>query len=110
MQGKLVRLIATNGSTRSAQAPDVPPIAELIPGFDFSVMVGILAREGTPQAIVEKIANEAMAVVTLPEVQKLYEGNGIEATTAGPQRFQQEINAEMDRVAKVIQAAGIKLE
>ena len=110
VQGKLIRLIATNGATRSPQAPDVPPIADLIPGFDFSVMVGILAREGTPAAIVEKVANEAMAVVRMPEVARLYEGNGIEPTTAGPQRFQQEITAEMDRVAKVIAAAGIKLE
>ena len=43
---------------------------------------GILAREGTPAAIVEKVANEAMAVVRMPEVARLYEGNGIEPTTA----------------------------
>ena len=110
VQGKLIRLIATNGAARSAQAPDVPPIADLIPGFDFSVMVGIWARAGTPAAIVEKIANEAIAVVGMPEVAKLYEGNGIEPTTAGPQRFQQEITAEMDRVARVVTTAGIKLE
>jgi tripartite-type tricarboxylate transporter receptor subunit TctC len=110
VQGKLVRLLATNGATRSPQAPDVPPIADLIPGFDFSVMVGILARDGTPAAIVEKVASEAIAVVALPEVRKLYEGNGIEPTTAGPQRFREEIIAEMDRVAKVVATAGIKIE
>src|SRR4051812_43010825 len=56
VESGMVRLIATNGATRSPQAPDVPPIADLIPGFDFSVMVGILARAGTPQPIVDKIA------------------------------------------------------
>jgi tripartite-type tricarboxylate transporter receptor subunit TctC len=110
VQGKLVRLIATNGATRSAQAPDVPPVADVIPGFDFSVMVGILARDGTPAAIVEKVASEAVAVVAMPEVQRLYEGNGIEPVTAGPQRFREEITAEMERVARVVAAAGIKIE
>jgi tripartite-type tricarboxylate transporter receptor subunit TctC len=110
VESKLVRLIATNGAARSPQAPDVPPIADLIPGFDFSVMVGILARAGTPKAIVDRIANEAMAVVTLPEVARLYAANGIEAVTAGPERFGQEIAVEMERVAKVIASAGIKVE
>lgn len=110
VENKLIRLIATNGAARSPHAPDVPPVADLIPGFDFSVMVGVLARAGTPKSIVDKIANEAIAVVNLPEVARLYAANGIETVTVGPERFQQEIAAEMERVAKVIASAGIKIE
>jgi tripartite-type tricarboxylate transporter receptor subunit TctC len=110
VENRMVRLIATNGAARSPQAPDVPPIADLIPGFDFSVMVGILARAGTSKAIVDRIANEAIAVVNLPEVARLYAANGIETVAAGPERFGQEITAEMERVAKVVSSAGIKVE
>jgi tripartite-type tricarboxylate transporter receptor subunit TctC len=110
VESKLIRLIATNGATRSSNAPDVPPIADIIPGFDFSVMVGVLARAGTPKEIIDRIANESIAVVNLPEVARLYAANGIETVTAGPERFEQEIAAEMERVAKVVASAGIKIE
>ena len=43
-----VKLIASNGAQRSAQAPDVPTIAETIPGFDFAPIIGVLAPVGTP--------------------------------------------------------------
>ena len=45
---KRVKLLATNGAQPSPQAPDVPPIASVIPGFDLATMVGIFARAGTP--------------------------------------------------------------
>ena len=41
-----VTLLATNGATRSPQAPDAPPIADWIPGFNFAPIIGLVAREG----------------------------------------------------------------
>lgn len=110
VEGKKVTLLATNGAQRSTQAPDVPPIADLIPGFDFSVMVGILARTGTPTAVIEKISTEAGAVVKMQEVAKQYAAAGIEQSFAGPADFAREIAAEMDRVSKVVTSANIKVE
>jgi len=110
VESKQVTLLATNGAQRSPQAPHVPPIADLIPGFDFSVMVGILARKGTPAAIVEKISNEAGTVVKMPEVAKQYAAGGIEQTFAGPAEFANEISAEMERVSAVVKSGNIKVE
>jgi len=109
-ESKKVNLLATNGSQRSVQAPDVPPVADIIPGFDFAVMVGILARAGTPSAIIEKVASEAVAVVRSPEVAKQYAAAGIEQSAAGPAEFKRELADEMDKVSKVVQSAGIKVE
>jgi tripartite-type tricarboxylate transporter receptor subunit TctC len=53
---------------RSPQAPDVPSIAELSPGFDLAVIQGLTTRVGTPRAVVEKIAAEVAAIVKEPEV------------------------------------------
>lgn len=52
VEGKKVNLLATNGAKRSSQAPDVPPIADVIPDFDFAVMVGSWRRQarGPPSA------------------------------------------------------------
>ena len=53
---KNITLLATNGAKRSAMAPDVPPVADFIPGFDFAPAIGIYARTGTPPAVLQKIA------------------------------------------------------
>lgn len=110
VEGKKVNLLATNGAKRSSQAPDVPPIADVIPGFDFSVMVGMLAKTGTPAAIMEKVAAEAVAVVNSPEVAKQYAAAGIEQSAAGPAEFKRELAGEMERVANVVRSASIKIE
>src|SRR5262245_54479343 len=73
-----VKLLATNGSSRSAQAPELPAIAETVPGFNFAPIVGIYARAGTPTAIVQKIAAEATAIVKEPETVKAIAVVGVE--------------------------------
>lgn len=110
VETKKLNLLATNGSQRSSQAPDVPAIADIVPGFDFAVMVGMLARVGTPAAIVDKIATEAIAAVKTPEAQKQYAAVGIEQSTAGPAGFKQAIDEEIARVSAAITSAGIKIE
>jgi len=105
-----VKLIATNGAQRSPQAPDVPAIAEFIPGYDFAPIVGILARTGTPTAAIEKIATEAVAVVKQPDTVQRLAAVGIEAVGGGPEEYGRAIKGENERVAKVVQAAGIKPE
>jgi len=107
---KKLNLLATNGPRRSSQAPDIPPIADVIPGFNFEVIVGLLARAGTPPSIVEKIATEVVTVVKMPEVAKQYSAIGIEPVSAGPAEFEREIASEIERVSKVVRSAGIKVE
>lgn len=105
-----IRLIATNGAQRSAQAPDVPPLADLIPGFDFAVMVGILAPAGTPTEAIRKVAAEAVAAVAQPDAVKQLAAAGIDAAGAGPDEYAAAIKGETERVAKAVQAAGLKPE
>ena len=57
--GNQIKLLATNGAQRSAQSPNLPSLAEFIPGFDFAPVIGIFARSGTPSPVVQKIAAEA---------------------------------------------------
>jgi tripartite-type tricarboxylate transporter receptor subunit TctC len=107
---KRVKLLATNGARPSPQAPDVPPIASLIPGYDLATMVGLFARSGTSPAIVDKLAAEAIAVVKLPATQKQMDGAGIEPAGEDGAAFGKYLAAEAAYVAKVIETAGIKVE
>jgi tripartite-type tricarboxylate transporter receptor subunit TctC len=107
---KRVKLLATNGAQPSPQAPDVPPIASVIPGYDLASMVGLFVRTGASPAIVQKLAEETIAVVKMPETRKQMEGAGIEPAAAGSDAFAKYLAAEAAHVGKVIETAGIKVE
>ena len=108
MQGKQVKLIATNGLNRSADAPDAPAISEFIPGFDFAPVIGVFAKAGTPKAAIDKIATEAMAVVKMPEVVAQLAKVGVEPAGAGPADYAKGLKEEADRVAATVKAANIQ--
>lgn len=105
-----ITLIASNGAERSPLAPNVPAIAEIVPGFNFATIVGIYARTGVPSAIVQKIAAEANAVVKEPEVIKQLAAVGVETKGGGPAEFDRALKGEAERAGKVIRSAGIKVE
>jgi tripartite-type tricarboxylate transporter receptor subunit TctC len=106
--GDKVKLLATNGAQRSAQAPNLPSLAEFIPGFDFAPVIGIFGRSGTPSIVVQKIVTEALAVVKEPEVIRQLAVVGVEPASAGPDDFALVLQAETKRIAEAVQAAGIK--
>ena len=103
-----VRLLATNGAQRSTLAPDVPAIAEILPGFDFAPIVGVLARVGTPQAVIDRIATEVVAVTRMPDAIQQMKTAGIDPVGAGPAEYGKAIADENARMASAIQAAGLK--
>ena len=108
IQTHAVTLLATNGPKRSPQAPDAPPIADLIPGFDFAPIIGLLARKGTPDAIIERIASETVGIVRERDTVSQFAAVGIEPLGAGPQEYARALKAEVVRVADVVRLAGIK--
>ena len=76
----------------------------------FAPIVGILAPTGTPKAIMDKIAADVVAVTKTPEAQKQLAGSGIEAVGGGSDDYAKAIADENARMAKAIDAAGIKPE
>ncbi len=105
-----VKLLATNAAQRSSQAPSLPAIAELIPGFDFAPIVGVLAATGTPAAVVERISFEIAAIAKTPEVITLLSNAGIDAIGSTPADYNRAILGENERLAKAIATAAIKTE
>jgi tripartite-type tricarboxylate transporter receptor subunit TctC len=103
-----VNLLAVNSLRPSAQAPNAPPIANWIPGFDFAPIIGIIGRTGTPQAIVDKVAAEAVATVKEPDVVKALAVVGVEPVAGAPAEYAAALKAEVARVADAVRIAGIK--
>ncbi|PUE59722.1 4,5-dihydroxyphthalate dehydrogenase [Limnohabitans curvus] len=103
-----VRLVGSNSGKRSAQEPNVPTIAEVIPGFDFAPIVGVLASTGTPQAAMDRISAEMAFVAKQPETIQILSNAGIEAIGGSAIDYARAIADENERLGKAVQAAGIK--
>lgn len=105
-----VKLLGTNAAQRSAVAPNVPAIAEIIPGFDFAVIVGVLAATGTPAAAIERISSEIEKIAKTPETIQTLANAGIDAVGSSPADYGRAVLAENERLAAAIKTAGIKGE
>jgi tripartite-type tricarboxylate transporter receptor subunit TctC len=108
--GKL-RALGTGGLQRSAVLPEVPTIAEAgVPGYEAVNWWGIAAPKGTPQAIIDKLNTEILAVQNAPEVQKQFALEGGEPVPMKPDVFGAYMVSEMNKWEKVVKQGGIKAE
>ena len=105
-----VTLIGSNDSKRSPQAPDVPAIAELVPGYDFSVAIGALARAGTSAEAIKRLSDDIAWAVRQPDVLEKFTAAGIEASGLGPEGYRREIERENQAMAKAGKQADLKAE
>ena len=114
VESKKVKLLANSGAGRWFQAPDVPPISEVIPGYDLTTIVGLYGRPGLPQPIADKIADkiaaEAIAAVNTPEAKKQLTAAGIEPTGGNAGVFEKALKREIDNINAVVKSAGIEPE
>jgi tripartite-type tricarboxylate transporter receptor subunit TctC len=108
--GKL-RVLAVSTSKRSSLTPDVPTVAEAgVPGYGFDISVGYLAPAGTPRMAIERLNTEINRALTQPEVRQVLETAGIPPVGGTPEEFAQAIAAEVALMAKVVKAAGTKVD
>jgi tripartite-type tricarboxylate transporter receptor subunit TctC len=105
---KQITLIASNGPKRSPQLPNVPTVAEFIPGFDFASRIGIFARSGTPTDVVELISKTIVTITGEQDTIDRLAALGIEAAGSGPEEAQKVLQDEITRVTAVVKAAGIE--
>ena len=108
--GKL-RVLAVSTSKRSPLTPDVPTVAEAgVPGYGFDISVGYLAPAGTPRAAIERLNAEINRALKMPEVRQVLETAGIPPVGGTPDEFAQAIAAEVALMARVVKAAGTKVD
>jgi tripartite-type tricarboxylate transporter receptor subunit TctC len=109
MAGKL-RALAVTTAERSQAQPDVPTVAEFLPGYEASSWYGIGAPAGTPAEIVNKLNSEINAVLVDPKLKARLADLGGSVIAGSPADFGKFIVAETEKWAKVIKSAGIKAE
>lgn len=111
LDSKRLRALAVTTSTRSANLPEVPTVAESgFTGFDAPAWWAVLAPAKTPPEIVKRMNEEINAALKSPEVAAKLAGQGIEVRSATPQAAQAFIEGQIDVWAKVVKDNGIKAE
>jgi len=105
---KQVRALAVTSAKRLHQVPDIPTVAETVPGYEAGSWYAILARAGTPRSIIDKLNREVATAVGNPEVNSKLVAGGIDPETLTPEQLGAKIRAETERWGKVVKAAGIK--
>ena len=105
-----VKALAVTSLERAPLLPDVPPMAEFLPGFEATSWHGLFAPAGTPPAIVNKLSSEIQKIMHDPEMQAKFQGMGAKPIGSTPEEFAQFITAEREKWATVIKDANITIE
>jgi tripartite-type tricarboxylate transporter receptor subunit TctC len=107
--GKLVAL-AVAELKRIPELPDVPAIAETLPGFEMAPWVGLIVPTGTPKEIVDKLTQETIAVMRDPAVVKQFNEQQLNVMVLEREKFSDLIRKDLEKWGKVTKAAGIAME
>ncbi|HYG54773.1 MAG TPA: tripartite tricarboxylate transporter substrate binding protein [Burkholderiales bacterium] len=107
--GKL-RAIGHSLSRRSALLAELPPIADTVPGYDFSGWAGIVVPKGTPKAVIDKVHAAMLKSLALPEVREQLAAQGAEVFPGNADEFRKFLAQEIAGTQRVIKAAQLQPE
>ena len=103
-----VRALGVGTRERLPFLPEVPPIADTVPGYEVQGWNGMLAPAGTPRAIVDRLNSEIVRIVKTPQFAEQFAAEGIVPVGNTPEEFTRVIIADIAKWGKVIRAAGVR--
>lgn len=104
------RLLALGVTTakRSEQMPDIPSIAEAVPGYDATFWLGMVVPKGTSRAVIDVLHKETVALLKTADITSSFRKTGTDPAPSSPDEFGNFIRSEFDKWGKVIREVGIK--
>lgn len=105
-----IRALAVTTAKRSQLVPELPTVAETLPGFEANNWYGVVVPAKTPRAIIDRLNKEFSAVLNMPDIKEILFRQGLDAAPGTPEAFGAYIKAETAKWAKVIKASGAKPE
>jgi tripartite-type tricarboxylate transporter receptor subunit TctC len=105
-----LKALAVTTDKRIAGLPEVPAIAETVPGYESSIWHGVLAPSRTPRSIIMRLHDEIVKILEVPEVRERFAREGAETVGNTPEQFSAFIKSETLKYAKLIKAAGIRAD
>jgi len=105
-----LRPLAVTTAKRWASLPEVPTVAETLPGYEVELWFGTMAPRGTPAAVIDRLNGAVNKALEEPEIRRNLEDQGMVQTGGTPQRFGERIQRDYQRWVRVVKEAGIKAE
>jgi tripartite-type tricarboxylate transporter receptor subunit TctC len=110
IEAGIVRALAVTTASRASFLPDVPSMAETVPGYDTEVWWGLLGPAGMTRDLVEKLSHDFVAALNTEAVKERLTRLGASPIGSSPQQFDAKIRADYRKWGPIIEAAGIKAE
>ena len=110
VRGGKLRALAVTTATRSPVLPDIPTVAEFVPGYESSFWTGVGASKSTPAEIVDKLNKEINAALADPKMKARFAELGATALPGSPADFGKLLADETEKSAKVVKFAGVKAD
>jgi len=105
-----VRALAVTTAKRWSALPDVPTVAETVPGFETVAWFGLLAPAATPRPVIDRLAGEIRRIVQMPDVRARIEATGAEPVGSTPDEFARRIASDVEKWKQVAGAAKIRID
>ena len=105
-----VRALAVASLERSAQLPDVPTVAQTLPGYEVTSFAGVVAPRGTPRAVIERLNGELRAVLDLPDIRRQFTELGGDVKASTPEAMMQHVTDEIAKWKRVVDARKMEIQ
>ena len=110
LNAKRVRPLGVTSEKRTTQFPDVPAIAEAIPGYEFTAWVACFAPKGTPRAVIDKLNADLAKVLADRDVASKLSAQTLDPMHMTPDQFAQRLKSDYDKYEKVVKISGAKID
>jgi tripartite-type tricarboxylate transporter receptor subunit TctC len=109
-KGGQVRALATTGLKRNPLTPDLPTVAETVPGYEATIWLGVMAPKGTPPEVVSYLNATINKVIELPEVKEAWLKQGAIPLVKTPAEFDAYLRKDIEKWAEVVKVSGAKIQ
>jgi tripartite-type tricarboxylate transporter receptor subunit TctC len=105
-----LRPIAVTSDSRTKQFPEVPAIAETVPGYEFTAWVGSFAPAGTPKAVIDKLNSDLKRALDDPDVSAKLSSQTLDPMHMTPEEFARRLKSDYDKYDKVVKLSGARID
>jgi tripartite-type tricarboxylate transporter receptor subunit TctC len=105
-----LRVIAAATEQRTSLAPDMPTLAESVPGLHANAWYGLFAPAGTPKEVITRLHQEIVKLLQLPEIKERFNALGAEVTPSTPDQLAALVKSDLVRWSKIVKDSGAQLD
>ena len=110
LKSNRVRALGVTSDKRVPQLPDIPAIAEAVPGYEFTAWVGCFAPKGTPKAVIDQLNAELRKALADPGVFSKLSAQTLDPMPMTPEEFAKRLKSDYDKYEKVVRLSGAKID